>query len=59
MPEIDLQHDNDILEKYELCKSQGREMTTDDFEELIKDANFKKRLERLVTFWVREIRRVT
>jgi hypothetical protein len=34
-------------------------MTTDDFEELIKDANFKKRLERLVTFWVREIRRVT
>ena len=48
-----------ILEKYEAAKKAGRELTIEDFDGLTSDKNFIKRLERLVTFWVKEIRRVT
>jgi len=59
VPEIELKHDEDIRLKAEECKSLGREMTTDDFENKIQDPQFVKRLEKTVTNWIRDIRRIT
>ena len=34
-------------------------MSVDDFEDRIKDPNFIKRLEKVVTQWIRDIRKIT
>jgi dynein heavy chain 1 len=59
VPEIELTQDPEIKAKYEECKAQGREMTVDDFEQRLQDPNFIKRLEKTVTQWIKDIRRVT
>lgn len=59
VPEIDLSHDAEIKAKYEECRAQGREMTADDFESRLQDPNFIKRLEKTVTQWIKDIRRIT
>lgn len=59
VPEIELIHDAEIKAKNEECRAQGRELTTEDFESRLQDPNFIKRLEKTVTQWIKDIRRIT
>jgi hypothetical protein len=59
VPEIELIHDAEIRAKSEECKAAGRELAPDDFEGRLQDPNFVKRLEKTVTQWIKDIRRVT
>jgi hypothetical protein len=59
VPEIELIHDAEIKAKNEECKALGRELTTEDFEGRLQDPNFVKRLEKTVTQWIKDIRRIT
>lgn len=59
MPEIELIHDSEIKAKSEERRALGLEMTTDDFENRLQDPNFVKRLEKTVTQWIKDIRRIT
>ena len=49
VPEIELIHDPEIRAKSEECKALKRDMTTDDFENSLKDPGFITRLEKTVT----------
>lgn len=59
VPEIELTHDAEVKAKYDECKAAGRELRAEDFEGRLQDANFVKRLEKTVTQWIKDIRRVT
>jgi len=59
VPEIELIHEPEIKAKSEERRALGLEMTTDDFENRLQDPNFVKRLEKTVTQWIKDIRRIT
>lgn len=61
VPEIMLKHEDEIRAKYdEQLKSNGAfVMSTDDFEQRIQDPKFVSKLEKTVTNWIRDIRRIT
>jgi dynein heavy chain 1 len=59
VPEIELVHDPEIKAKADECKAAGRELTIEDFEDRIQDPNFVKRLEKTMTQWIKDIRRIT
>tara|TARA_B110000285_G_C14622497_1_gene379751 strand:- start:85 stop:519 length:435 start_codon:yes stop_codon:yes gene_type:complete len=59
VPEIELIHDPEIRARFEECKKTKVEMKTDDFEENLTDPAFIQRLEKIVTQWIRDIRKVT
>lgn len=59
VPEIELQHDPEIRAKHEEFKAAGKELTAAEFEGRLQDQSFVRRLEKLVTIWIRDIRRIT
>jgi dynein heavy chain 1 len=59
VPEIQLKHEEELRVKDDECKQQGRTLTTEDFEKRIEDPQFVKKLEKTVTGWIRDIRRIT
>lgn len=52
-------HDSEVKEKYEEFKKDGKELTAEDLESRLHDPNFIKRLEKTVTQWIKDIRRIT
>ena len=59
VPTIELIHDPDVNAKAEELKAQGKKVSTDDFDDRLKDSNFIKRLEKTVTQWIKDIRKIT
>jgi hypothetical protein len=67
VPEIELQHDPEIRAKFEEYKAAGKDASQEPlhvaFEARLRDPNvdtaFVRRLEKLVTMWIRDIRRIT
>jgi len=57
VPEIELIHDPDVKAKFDEKGDQN--VTTDDFDDKIKDPNFVKRLEKTVHTWIKDIQKIT
>lgn len=51
--------DPEIKAMYDEKKAKGLEMKEDDFDQKMLDPAFVKRLEKTVTQWFRDIRRIT
>lgn len=56
---IDLVIDPDVKARVEKAKKAGTVCKVNDFEDLMKEDSFKKRLENNIANWKKEIRKVT
>ncbi|CAE7031283.1 Dync1h1 [Symbiodinium sp. CCMP2456] len=55
---ISLPIDPEIAEAFEKAKSEGRQLSTDDFKERMNDSTFQNQLQSGVNKWSKEIQRV-
>lgn len=56
---VDLLIDPDVRSRVDVAKKAGQVSRVNDFEDLMKDENFLKRLESNIKSWKNEIRKVT
>jgi hypothetical protein len=60
VPDIELVHDPEIKAKYDEKKAAGTlPVNAEDFDAKMQDPTFVARLEKTMTQWFRDIRRIT
>ena len=59
IPMVELGVDPDVKARVELARKNNQVCKVNDFDDLMKDDAFKKRLEQNINHWYKDIRKVT